>query len=205
MTDYNDPVRTPVIVRYATERPGPGWDAHGSTRKNLWVLHEQQLVPILLVKQRWLHVSTGTTRHDRPAYDVPGSPFGLDVAFFLIGHWLTSVAGLHNTDWPWSNSRPARRTLQRWLARLAPDADHWLIAIRLACIERAAPRPLEEKLPTGGIPPPAVRRTPWTASAWRLNSSAWTLKETAQALSISTRDLLTEARRRWNHSIPTTA
>jgi hypothetical protein len=81
-----------------------------------------------------------------------------------------------------------------------------LVAIRLACIELAAPRPLEENLPTGGIPPPVgrSRRHSNPASASQLRCSGWILQSVARALCMPIRTLLTEARRRWTTANPTT-
>lgn len=193
-------------VWYAVERPGEGWHAHGVTLKRVWVVDGDRLRRIRLYKQRWLHVETGATVHDRPAWDVPGSPYGLDVVFVVIGVWLLGAVGLQQTQWPWRSENPARRTVQRWAVRLAPDAPRWLAAIRLAFIDLAAPRPLEEFLPTGGIPPPKGRLEHFTntATASQLTSSAWLLKTGAQELSKPFRTLLTEARRRWTTALPTT-
>lgn len=193
-----------AVIVWPGSRPGPSWHAHGTTLKHLWVLDGERLAWVQLRKPRWRHVRTGVTRHDRPAWDVPGSPYGLDVAFIVVTVWLSSAVGLLCTDWPWDDDRPSRRSVQRWARRLKPEADAWLRAIRLAAIELAAPRPLEEYLPTGGIPPPAGRslRSPDTATAWRLQSSGWTMKEAARTLSMPIRTLLVEARRRWTSANP---
>ena len=199
-------MRSPeAVVDYFEARPGPGWHAHGVTTKDLWVVEHDGLRRIRLRKQRWRHAPSGRTRHDRPAWDVPGSPYGLDVVFTVIGLWLLGTVGLQRVDWPWHGDRPSRRSVQRWTRRLVPQADAWLHAIRLACIALAAPRPLEENLPTGGIPPPEgrSRRYQDTASAWRLRSSGWLLNSAARSLSKPIRTLLVEARRRWSVPVPT--
>ncbi|MCB9681844.1 MAG: hypothetical protein H6733_10255 [Alphaproteobacteria bacterium] len=195
-----------AVIVWPGRRPGLGWHAHGTTVKHLWVLHGEHLARVQLRKPRWRHVETGVTRHDRPIWDVPGSPYGLDVVFTVVFVWLSSAVGLLRTDWPWDDDLPSRRSVQRWTRRLTPEADAWLRAIRLAAIELAAPRPLEEYLPTGGIPPPAgrSRRNPDTATAWPLHSSAWILKEAARALCKPIRTLLVEARRRWSSANPGT-
>jgi hypothetical protein len=141
-----------AVIRWPGSRPGPGWHAHGTTLKHLWVVHDDRLAWVQLRKPRWRDVATGETRHDRPIWDVPGSPYGLDVVFTLVHVWVSSAVGLLRTDWPWHDDRPSLRSVQRWSRRLMPEADAWLRAIRLAAIELAAPRPLEEYLPTGGSP-----------------------------------------------------
>lgn len=195
-----------AIVDHVAERPGPGWHAHGVTTKHLWILHGWELRLIRLRKQRWREVTTGRTCHDRPVWDRPGSPYGLDVVFTVLGLWLLGSLGLQRVDYPWADDRPCRRTVHRWYLQLLPEADAWHHAIRLAFIDLAAPRPLEEKLPTGGIPPPGARfrRHQDTAAALRLRSSAWLLKTAAHSLSMPVRTLLVEARRRWSRQLPTT-
>jgi len=199
----------PIRHRHRDVRPGPEWHAHGVTTKRVWVLASlspPQLARVELLKQRWRHRESGRTRHDRPAWDVPGSPYGLDVVFFVLGCWLLAVTGLHATDWPWPDERPARRSVQRWLRRFAQDADTWRQAVRLATIELAAPRPLEEILPTGGIPPPEGRTRCHRvhAPACKLRGVAWFLESAAQSFSISIRSLLVAAQRRWTEATLTT-
>lgn len=199
----------PIRHRHRDVRPGPEWHAHGVTTKRVWVLASlspPQLARVELLKQRWRHRESGRTRHDRPAWDVPGSPYGLDVVFFVLGCWLLAVTGLHATDWPWPDERPARRSVQRWLRRFAQDADTWRQAVRLATIELAAPRPLEGILPTGGIPPPEGRTRCHRvhAPACKLRGVAWFLESAAQSFSISIRSLLVAAQRRWTEATLTT-
>jgi hypothetical protein len=100
-------------IRYRSGRPGPGWHAHGTTSKVLHILCGERLEPIRLDKQRWKHIATGMTCHDRPPWDPPGRRYGLDVVVVTLAVWLAGAAGLHRTDWPWRGERPARRTVQR--------------------------------------------------------------------------------------------
>jgi hypothetical protein len=183
------------------ERPGEGWHAHGWTSKGLWVVHDDRLVWLRLHKRRWLRVETGQTCHSRPVWDVPHSPYGLDVVFCVLGAWLLAVQGLHHVAWPWSHQqpeRPARRTAQRMLRRLALDADRWLLGLRLALTDIVAPRPLEEILPTGGIPPPegCTHVTQRSAHASKLRGAVWIANCGVQSFHISMRRLLGVARRR---------
>lgn len=189
----------PLTIRFKGKRPGPEWHAHGTTVKWIWLFHANRIRRCKLVKQRWKHAETGRTVHARPAWDSPHSPYGLDVVFVLIARWLLSAKGLHRVAWPWHDERPSRRSIQRWFARLAPDGELWLQAIRTAVIELVAPRHMEEILPAGGIPPPEgrARRDQVIAHAWKLRSGAWILQEAAHSLSISIRSLLVVARRRW--------
>ena len=189
------------------ERPGQGWHAHGWTSKGLWVVDADRLVWLKLRKRRWLHVATGTTCHSRPDWDVPNSPYGLDVAFYVLGVWLLAVHGLHHVAWPWSAQhaeRPSRRTAQRMLQRIAPDADRWLTGLRLALIDLVAPRPLEEILPAGGIPPPegCNHVTQGSAHACKLRGAVWIANCGVRSLPISMRRLLGVARRRAAEHLP---
>ena len=196
-----------LTVPHRGSRPAPGWHAHGTTPKLILTILDDRLELVLLLKQRWLHVATGRTVHDRPVYDIPGSPFGLDVVVLIFGVWLLGDVGLHGISWPWDNSeRPSRRTVQRWRAHLAPHADDWLQQSRLHIIRHVEPRPPEDLLPTGGIPPPGAvrrRRTEGDSShACRLRDVAWILKNVALALHIPVRSLLVVARWRWPRKSP---
>lgn len=191
----------PLTICFNGDRRGPEWHAHSTTTKWIWLIVADRLRQLRLrrsqvVKQRWKHVETGKTIHSRPAWDVPHSPYGLDVAFALIALWLLAGTGLHHLDWPWADDRPSRSTVQRWLARLDPDGELWLQAIRNAVIEHVAPRRMEEILPAGGIPPPEgrARRDQVIAHAGKLRSSAWILQEAAHSLTISIPSLLVVAR-----------
>lgn len=44
---------------YKGERPGPGWHAHGTFTRWLWILVQGSLRHVAVDKQRWLEVSTG--------------------------------------------------------------------------------------------------------------------------------------------------
>jgi hypothetical protein len=188
-------------LAFDAERPGPDWHAHGQTSKRLWVVHHDRLTRVALSKPRWRHAVTGVTCHSRPAWDPPHSPYGLDVVVYVLGVWLLAVRGLHHLAWPWSEAqpdRPAPRTVQRMLHRLAHDADDWLLGLRLAVTDLVAPRPLEEILPAGGIPPPGGRThvTQRCAHATTLRGAVWIANCGVRSHSISMRRLLAVARRR---------
>lgn len=187
-------------LRYAEDRPGPGWHRHGTTVRWLWIVHDGRLQRLRLYKQRWLNTATGGTRHDRPFFDPPRYSYGLDAIILTLATWLLSNRGLHAVDWPWATERPARRTVQRWAAFLAWHADSWLQESRSRILDYVAPRPLEELLPAGIPPPRGVRlRTSRgnVHSAGKLRDVVWLHKKAAQALGITVRLLLGVARWRW--------
>ena len=194
------------VLVHVGDRPGLGWHKHGFTERWLWVLVETRICPVLLRKQRWLEVATGRTRHDRPDWELPWARFGLDVVFLAVAQWVLSGRGLHAVDWPWTPDSPSRRTAQRWLDRLRTDALRWQHAIRAALIDRLAPRPLEEFLPTGGIPPPEGRQpSRQSAAVSQLQRGLWLLREAQARLEgIPARTLLVEARRRLGRTSSST-
>lgn len=191
---------TVLVLHHEGLRPGQGWHRHGTTPKFLFIVDQRRLRLVLLRKQRWLHVASGTTRHDRPFWDVPRNAFAMDVVVLTLAAWLVAGGGLHSTDWPWTRPRPTRRTVQRWAAHLAPHADAWLQEARERILDFVAPRPLEELLPAGGIPPPGRVRAfnqGNVLNAGKLRDVVWLLKNVAQSLSISLLELLGVARWRW--------
>lgn len=185
------------VLEHRGARPGPGWHRHGWTTRVLTIRVPRGLRRILLKKQRWLEVATGRTVHDRPLWELAWSNSTVDIVFLAVGAWLLSEEGLYRVAWPWPDDRPSRRTAQRWLERLRPDALRWQHAIRLAVIDHLAPRPLEEFLPTGGIPPPKGRHpSQKSAAVMQLHRGLWLLNQAAQQLGIPASTLLVEARRR---------
>lgn len=188
-----------LVLHHQGLRPGADWHRHGTTPKILLFVDQGRLQPVLLLKQRWRHVSSGTTRHDRPFWDVPNQRFAADVVVLTLAAWLVAGNGLHHTDWPWASERPARRTVQRWAAHLAPHAGRWLQHTRERILDFVAPRPLEDLLPTGGIPPPRRVRafSQENVHACKLRDVVWLIENVAQSLSILVADLLGVARWRW--------
>lgn len=178
-------------------RPGSAWIGHGYTRKRLRVLHGGALHEVVVHKQRWLGPE-GRTVHDRPARDVCWSRYGLLVAMSAVWTWMSAPRGLHHVAWPWGGERPSRRSVQRWLARLLPDGLCWQQAIRQVVVDHLAPRPLEEKYPTGLPPPGGLAR--WSkATVHRVGELAngLSLLMTAPLSTITRSTLLVEARRRF--------
>jgi hypothetical protein len=193
-------------VQHRGERPGPGWHAHGITAKLLIVVNDGALLTLRLAKQRWLHVDTGTTTHDRPVWDRPRARYALDVVVVALATWLFSDHGLHNTDWPWNDDRPSTRTVQRRRRALRPHAESWLQHSRLRFLDYVAPRTLEDLLPAGGIPPPeGVRKqapVKRVANASKLRDVLGMHRSLAQGLCIPFRKLLVVARWRWPSERP---
>lgn len=187
-------------------RPGPGWHRHGTTTRWLWVFDGGQLSRIQLRKQRWLDPTTGLTGHSRPAWEEPWAAFGLGAVMAVLHAWLFATRGLHSVPWPWPTERPSRRTVQRWRARLRRRGRAWLVAIRRAAIDLLSPRPLDEIVPVGGIPPPrqgARRQNSVPQQDGHLAQGIWILTKVAQQQSIEIRTVLAEAKARWPGSTPT--
>ena len=180
-------------------RPGAGWHAHGYTIKRLRMLHETRLVVVEVHKQRWLEVATGRTMHDRPGRDVSWSHFGLAAVFAATWAWMTSPRGLHHVAWPWLDESPCRRTAQRWLSRLFPDALAWQVAMRDVAVERLAPTPLERVFPAGLPPPRTMAR--WRSSpaqACQLHRGIDLLRKCAPMVSKPWSRLVVEAKARFD-------
>ena len=178
-------------------RPDRDWVGHGYTRKTLSVLHGGRLCRLVVHKQRW-RGPDGQTVHDRPPRGVGWSRFGLLTVFATVWTWVNAPRGLHHVEWPWGEERPSRRSVQRWLARLLPDGLRWQQAIRQVVVDHLAPRPLEEKYPTG-LPPPGglARWSKETAHRVAELARGLTLLMTAPSLNIPRSTLLVEARRRF--------
>ncbi len=189
--------RSPKGWQYAAERPGPDWHAHGNTPKTMWLLHEFGLSWVIIHKQRWLHVPSGSTVHDRPPFEVPWSSFGLVAVLVALRRWWSSPRGLLEQRRPWRGRWPSRRTLQRWLARLAPDALRWHATLRDVVVDRLAPSTLEDLFPAGPDPPGTVARFGIHGpQAWQLESGLRILDGAAPTLSVPWSTLPVEARRR---------
>jgi len=99
----------------------------------------------------------------------------------------------------------ARRTVQRWLHRLLPDAARLQGALRTAVIERSEPQPIERLFPVGLSPPEAVRCRRWKNpdATYRLVTGLAFLVEGAVALSLTATGLLAEAQQRFDGMLGT--
>jgi len=189
--------RSPKGWQFAAERPGPDWHAHGTTPKTTWLLHDLGLSWATIHKQRWLHVPSGTTVHDRPPLEVPWSCFGLVAVLLALRSWWSSPRGLLERRRPWRGRQPSRRTLQRWLTCLADDALAWHAAMREVVVDRLAPSTLEDLFPAGLDPPGTVARFgihgPEVGKLW---NGLEILMKAAPTLNVPWSVLLVEAHRR---------
>lgn len=148
-------------------------------------------------KQRWLHVASGRTTHDRPDWVLPWSAFDIVAVFAAAWAWARSSKGLLQVAWPWPSLRPSPRTVQRWWAHLQAEGLAWQVAIREVLAEQLAPRPLKEMFPAG-LPPPGgvARHRREAAKARQLINGLTLLNQGARQLSTSHAALLSQARRR---------
>ena len=117
-----------------------------------------------------------------------------------LASWLLSGEGVHVYEErvPVLEAAGARRSVQRWLARLVPRAVEVQGALRTAVVERLEPQPVERLFPGGVSPPAAIRRRRWKDpdGVYRLATGLAFLVEGAGALSTSATVLLAEAQAR---------
>ncbi|MFN8624299.1 MAG: hypothetical protein U0869_26445 [Chloroflexota bacterium] len=156
-----------------------------------------ELVDAVLRKQRWLHVETGRTEHDRPPDQVGRRRYAAVVIVVALAGWLLGADGVHRHDplLDGLRERPAARTLQRWRARAADYAADLVQAVRLAWLA-LKPRQAGDDVP-GGIPPP-LHPGPWRGrpEVARLSSALSMVLGCAIALHQAGASLLAEAKRR---------
>lgn len=175
---------------------GPGWHRHGTTPITLTDLANSELVPVVVHKQRWIHVTSRRTEHDRPPDQVGWRRFTALVLIVGLAGWLLSDQGVH-THKPLVaglHTRPSARTLQRWRANAASHAGDLAQAVRLAWF-KLKPRQAGVDVP-GGIPPP--KRGPWRGQdeVEGLRSALSMVLNCSVALNCSSASLLAEVRRR---------
>ena len=188
------------------ERPSDGhWHGHGYFARGLWVLRDGALVRITLWKHRWLLVGTTTTCHSRSPEELPSFGASVLVVFLVLFGWLDSGKGVSSRERRepvagMEENCASRRTMQRWLHKLSPNALKIQQANRRAVIERSEPRPVEI-LFRGGLPPPKAL----VQQRWKDPSAVTTLWRAiailfcgALGLDVPVALLLTEARGRWS-------
>ncbi len=156
---------------YEGERPGEGWNAH--TLLDYEGVVGRPPRPPRVADPPHAPLAAGRDRSHLPQpsrlWDVPHSPYGLDVSVFVLAARLLAACGLHHVDWPWCEQdpeRPAPRTAQRMLRRPAPQADRWLLGLRLARFQ-----PVSAYL---AITPPRGQRN---AVRQQLADTSWTLRD----------------------------
>jgi hypothetical protein len=184
------------VFAWVGERPGHDWHIHGWTEVHPFVVRDGRRQRITLRKRRWRRADRSETCHSRPPDDLG---LGHDALLVALELWccLDTALGLHRYVSLFEPG-PARRTVQRWLARALPLAQATQQALRHALIERSEPRPVETLFPGGLDPPEALlrrhRRDPSTAcTLWR---GLALLFVGASKLGLSLAPLLAEARRR---------
>lgn len=153
-----------------------------------------------MARRRWRLAGSTTTRQDRAPDEVGGVRVVLLVVALKLAAWLLSGAGLHVYDerLPTLEGVGSRRTVQRWLHRLVPDAGRVEGALRTAVIERSEPQPIERLFPGGLSPPVVIRRRRWKdpEAVYRLATGLVFLVDGALALATSATVLLAEALKR---------
>ena len=178
------------------QRP-PGWHRHGTTPYSPDDLQHSELAGATIHKQRWLHVETGRTEHDRPPDQVGRRRYTAVVIVVALAGWLLGGVGVyaHQPLLDGLRDRPAPRTLQRWRASAALHAADLAQAMRLAWLA-LKPRQAGDDVP-GGIPPP-LHPGPWRGRAEvdRLASALSMVLRCAVALNQTSASLLAEAWRR---------
>ena len=186
-------------------RPGAGWHRHDWRPIRVLVLEGGRLVVREVRRRRWLQYGTTQTRQDRAPDEVVGMRATLLVVFVALWSWLGSGRGVHAHDAlvPALAERPSRRTVQRWLRRLAPDGAVLQQALRTAVIERFEPQPVELLFPGGLSPPGAVRCRRWKDpdTVYSFALALAFLFEGARALSTRLPVLLAEAHRRLDRPL----
>jgi hypothetical protein len=149
--------------RYEEDRPGPGWHRHDWKPRRVVVLTDEGLVVPTILRRRWRLHGTTTTRLDRSPDEVGRRHVVLLVLLLKVWAWLSSDVGVHvyEEHHPELESHGSRRTVQRWLRALLPDAVRLQQVLRTAVIERFEPQPVERLFPGGLSPPEGIRRRRW--------------------------------------------
>jgi len=120
------------------------------------------------------------------------------VVLLKLASWLLSGVGQCHAvggEPPAVAKAASRRTTQRWLHRLLPDAAVVQGGLRIAVVERSEPQPVERLFPGGVSPPEAIRRRRWKApeAVYRLATGLVFLVQGAERLNTSATTLLAEA------------
>jgi hypothetical protein len=185
---------------HEASRPGPGWHRHDWKPRCLVALSDRGLLVRTILRRRWRLHGTTRTHLDRSPDEVGRRHVVLLVVLLKLGAWLTSDVGVHAYDEldPALEARGSRRTVQRWLHALLPDAVRLQQALRTAVVERFEPQPVERLFPGGLSPPDGIRRRRWKDpdKTYALATGLVFLIRGAEAGASSATVLLAEARRR---------
>lgn len=161
----------------------------------------------MVVRRRWRLGRSSTTRLDRAPDEVAGVHVAALVVLLKLASWLLSGTGLHVYEERVAalDAVGSRRSVQRWLACLLPDAARAEGALRTAVIERSEPQPVERLFPGGLSPPAAIRCRRWKdpGAAYRLATGLAYLVDGAVALLTSATVLLAEAQSRLDGPLGT--
>ncbi len=185
---------------YEEERPGPGWHRHDWKPRRLVVLTDSGVTMATVLRRRWRLHGTTTTRLDRSPDEVGRRHVVLLVLLVKLWAWLSSGLGVHAYEefHPALEGHGSRRTVQRWLRAVLPDAVRLQQALRTAVIERFEPQPVERLFPGGLSPPDGIRRRRWKdpERIYALATGLVFLHRGAEAGAASLTVLLALARRR---------
>lgn len=194
---------------YEAERPGPGWDRHDWKPRRLVILTDRGVQVPTVLRRRWRLRGTTKTRLDRSPDEAGRRHVVLLVVLLKVWAWLSSGRGVHAYDEvvPALEAHGSRRTVQRWLQALLPDAVALQQALRTAVIERFEPQPLERLFPGGLSPPDGIRRRRWKdpEKMYALASGLVFLVRGAEVGASAATVLLAEARRRLDGPLNITA
>ena len=172
------------------------WHGHGYTESWPWLVRDGAIVCVCVRKHRWRHLVTGGTVTSQPPDLLPRRRVCTLLIACLVFAALTAPAGLH-TRGPDAPAVRSLRQQQRDLAAACSLAELSQQAIRIAVMERSAPRPAETLWKGGLDPPLELARRCHHSSA----PVAWTalqiLRVSAEKLRTPTSFLLAEARGRW--------
>lgn len=187
------------VLRFEGPRPGPGWHRHDWRSRRLTVRRDAGLAETVVARRRWLRYGTTQTQVDITPDEVGATRVVTLLMLLKTAAWLLAGVGLHTHDDPLDPKEKAgtRRTVQRWLHRLLPDATRLQGALRTAVIERSEPQPIEKLFPGGLSPPEVIRCRRWKDpdATYRLATALAFLVHGAAALSTSVTVLLAEAQK----------
>lgn len=181
---------------HAGVRPSGGWHGHGYTESWPWLVRGGAIVCVCVRKHRWRHCITGRTVTSQPPDLLPRRRACTLLIAGLLLAALCAPVGLH-TRGPDAPGVRSIRQQQRDLAAACSLAQPSQQAIRIAVMERSAPRPAETLWKAGLDPPRELTRRCLHPSAPVTWTALEILRVSAEQLRAPTSILLAEARGRW--------